>query len=87
MNDFFNPEENEEIKKLVKEAKNDAVAFYRLFSSEDGQRVLDYIERFVSRPVPVEHLPYGAVHKEGQQWLLYNIRSLIERGRRLTHGS
>jgi hypothetical protein len=64
----------------VKERKILAVTFHRLFNSEDGKRVLSFLSDFTSRPVPLEQLPHGAVHKEGQNWLIHEIRTQIAQG-------
>jgi hypothetical protein len=63
-----------------KEVANIAVAFYRMAQTEDGKRVLEYLSKFTSRPVPLEQLPHGAVHKEGQLWLIHEIRTQIAQG-------
>ena len=70
-----------------REAENDAVAFFRVAQTSDGQRVLAFLERFTDRPVPFEQLPHGAVHKEGQRWILREIRTQVAFGERVLHGS
>lgn len=69
------------------EAANDAVAFWRMAQTDDGKRILAFLERFTDRPVPLEQMPFGAVHKEGQRWLLREIRTQIATGEREIHGS
>lgn len=66
----------------LQERKILAVAFHRMAQTDDGKRVLAYLEAFTNRPVPLEQLPHGAVHKEGQRWLIHEIHTQVAQGER-----
>jgi hypothetical protein len=46
----------------------------------DQQLLLSYLDDFTDRPVVFEMLPHGAVHKEGQRWLLREIKNQAAQG-------
>ena len=76
----FVPDITNQRRAAQKEMANTAVAFYRMSQTEDGKAVLAYLDKFTSRPVPLELLPHAAVHKEGQLWLIREIRTQIAQG-------
>lgn len=55
--------------------ENIAVAAYRVLQTDDGKLLLKHLDEFSDRPVVFEMLPHGAVHKEGQRWLLREIQN------------
>lgn len=89
------PEFQTELSLASREARiaidNVAIAFYRMskddMSPGDGALILGFLDRFTDRPVPIEHLPHGAVHKEGGRWILREIRTQITAGERALHGN
>ena len=55
----------------------------RLFSSHDGQRLLDHLERsFLLRRVPPQTSDQELRHVEGQRSLVAYLQSLVARGKR-----
>jgi hypothetical protein len=60
--------------------ENIAVAAHRILESDDGKLLLSYLDDFTDRPVVFEMLPHGAVHKEGQRWLLREIKNQAAQG-------
>lgn len=76
----------EKARAMLVTQKNIAAAFCRMAQTEDGKIILAFLERFTARPVPLEMLPHGAVHKEGQRWLLHEIREQISQGERVLNG-
>ena len=55
----------------------------RVFSSQDGQRVLDHLERtFLLRRVPPQTSDQELRHVEGQRSLVAYLQALVARGKR-----
>lgn len=72
---------------IRKEEANVAVSVFRIAQTEDGKRLLAYLDELTDRPVPVESLQPGAIYREGQRAVFRNIRSQIALGEKALYGS
>ncbi len=58
-----------------------AIAFQRLFASENGNLVLDEISRMCNenKPTYVDQNPNGSAYREGQRSIILGIRSQLNK--------
>ena len=75
------PKSQEALAKRQKEIRELALAFQKLFASENGKLVLEEISRMCkeNKPTYVDMNPNGSAYHEGQRSIILGIRNMLNK--------